>query len=104
MSLISSKDQEENLVAGEKNLFPQLLRPRDRATFGIPFVMEPGMPKPSFPLILIRKLLIMRGSYMEQLLDLTRGAHVRRTQERPGRKPFPQRDHAIQLVRTKIGS
>ena len=43
--LISSKDKEENLVAGEKNPLPQLRRPRDRATFGILFVMESGMPK-----------------------------------------------------------
>ena len=46
MSLISSKDKEENLAAGEKNLLPQLRRPRDRATFDIPFVMESSMPKP----------------------------------------------------------
>ena len=56
--LITTKDQEGNLMAGEKNLLPQLWRPRDRATFGIPFIMKSGMPKPSFPLILIKKLLV----------------------------------------------
>ena len=43
--LIFSKAKEENLVAGEKNPLPQLRRPRDRAIFGILFVMESGMPK-----------------------------------------------------------
>ena len=47
--LISSNDQEENLMAGEKNSLSQLQRSRDRATFGIPFVMESGMHKPFFP-------------------------------------------------------
>ena len=32
-------------MAGEKNPLSQLRRPRDRATFGIPFVMVSGMPK-----------------------------------------------------------
>ena len=32
-------------MAREKNPLPQLWRPRDRATFGIPLVMESGMPK-----------------------------------------------------------
>jgi len=32
-------------VAVEKNPLPQLWRPRDRATFGVPFVMELGIPK-----------------------------------------------------------
>ena len=45
-------------MAGEKNPLPQLRRPRDRLTFSIPFVMESGMPKPSFPLILIKRLLV----------------------------------------------
>ena len=44
-SLISSKDKEENLVAGEKNHLPLLRCPRGRATFGILFVMETCMPK-----------------------------------------------------------
>ena len=50
------KDQEENLMAGEKNPLLQLRRPRDRAIFSIPFVMESGMSKPSFPLIAIKRL------------------------------------------------
>ena len=56
--LISSKDQEENLMAGEKNPLPQLWRSQDRATFGIPFMMESGMLKLSFSLILIKRLLV----------------------------------------------
>ena len=48
-ALISSKYKEENLVAGEKNPLPQLRGHRDRATFGILFVMESGMPKTLFP-------------------------------------------------------
>ena len=36
-------------MAGEKNHFPQLWYPRDRATFGIPFVMESGMSKILLP-------------------------------------------------------
>ena len=44
-ALISSKDKEENLVAREKNPLPQLRHHRDRATFGIFFVMESGIPK-----------------------------------------------------------
>ena len=48
MPLISSKDQEENLMAGEKNLLSQLRRLRDIAIFGIP-VMESGMPKTLLP-------------------------------------------------------
>ena len=47
--LIFSKNKEENLVTGEKNPFPQLWHPRDRATFGIPFVMEFGIPKTLLP-------------------------------------------------------
>ena len=39
----------ENLVAGEKNPLPQLWRPRDRAMFGILFVMKSGMPKTLLP-------------------------------------------------------
>ena len=35
-------------MAGEQNPLPQLWRPRDRATFGILFVMELGMPKTLF--------------------------------------------------------
>ena len=42
--LISSKNQEENLVAEEKNALSQLQRPRDRVTFGISFMIESGMP------------------------------------------------------------
>ena len=45
-------------MAGEKNLLPQLRRPRDRETFGIPFVMESGMRKHFFSLILIKRLLV----------------------------------------------
>ena len=45
------------MVAGEKNSLLQLWCPRDRATFDIPFVMESGMPKLSFSLILIKRLL-----------------------------------------------
>ena len=56
--LISSQDKEENLVAGEKNSLPQLWRPRDRVIFGIPFVMKSGMPKPAFPLLMIKRLFI----------------------------------------------
>jgi len=44
--LISSKDQEENLVAGEKNPFPQLRRRLDGAKFNISIIMESGMPNP----------------------------------------------------------
>ena len=36
-------------MAGEKNPLPQLRRPRDRATFSIPFVMESGMSKTLLP-------------------------------------------------------
>ena len=46
--LISSKDKEENLVAGKKNPLPQLWRLRDRAIFGM-LVMESGMPKTLLP-------------------------------------------------------
>ena len=67
--LISSKDKEENLVAGEKNSLHQLWRPRDRAIFGIPFVIESSMPKPSFPLIMIKRLFIYEILF-GQLLDL----------------------------------
>ena len=48
MPLISSKNKEENLVAGEKNPLPQLRRLRDRAIFGI-LVMESGMSKTLIP-------------------------------------------------------
>ena len=52
-------DQEENLVAGKKNPLSQLWHPRDRATYDILFfMMESGMPKLSFPLILIKRLLV----------------------------------------------
>ena len=56
--LISSKDQEENLVTREKSPLLQLWHPWDRATFSISFVMESGMPKPSFRLILIKRFLV----------------------------------------------
>ena len=36
-------------MAGEKITLPQLRRPRDRAIFGIFFVMESGMPKTLLP-------------------------------------------------------
>jgi len=36
-------------VVGEKNPLSQLLCPRDRATFDIPFVMESGMSKTLLP-------------------------------------------------------
>jgi len=67
MPLISSKNQEESLLAGEKNPLPQLWYPRDRATFDIHFIMELGIHKSSFPLILIKMLLhgcdLIRNNY-----------------------------------------
>ena len=43
-------------MAGKKNHFPQLWYPQDRATFGITFVIESGMPKILILLILIKRL------------------------------------------------
>ena len=36
-------------MAKEKNPLPHLRRPRDHATYGIPFVMESDMPKTLLP-------------------------------------------------------
>jgi len=65
MPIISSKDQEANLVAGEKNPLPELRRLRDRATFGISFVMESGMTKTLIPFDFDKEAI----SYMKSYLD-----------------------------------
>ena len=57
-------------MAEEKNILPQLWRARDRATFGIPFRMESGMSKLSFPLIMIKSLCMYEILYGIKL-DLT---------------------------------
>ena len=64
-ALISSKDKKEKLVDGEKNPLSQLRSPRDRATFGIPFVMESCMPKTLIPFYLDKEGI----SYMRSYLD-----------------------------------
>jgi len=53
------------LASGKKNPFPQLQRPRDRATFGIPFVMELGTYKTLIPFDLDKEVI----SYMRSYLD-----------------------------------
>jgi len=63
--LISSKDEEENLVAGEKNPLSQLRCSRDHATFGIPFVMESCMPKTLLPIDLDKEAIACMRSYLE---------------------------------------
>ena len=63
--LISSKDKEENMVAEEKSPLPQLWCPRDRATFGIPFVIESGIPKILLPFDLDKEAISYMRSCMK---------------------------------------